>query len=134
MPFPTTIQQVRKTEAKLGRTLPPTYVGRMLEENGGVVETADDNWWLHPLFDDSDRTRLKRTCNDVVRETRSAKGWVGFPDEAISIASNGAGDRLLFLPAPSGDKFDPRVFAWDHETGDHEVVADDFAELPKRRA
>jgi hypothetical protein len=29
MPFPTTIEQVRKTEGKLGRKLPPTYVGRM---------------------------------------------------------------------------------------------------------
>jgi hypothetical protein len=66
-----------------------------------------------------------------VRETLSAKAWVGFPEGALAIATNGGSDRLIFLPALSGDVFDPRVFAWDHETGHHEVVADDFAQLPK---
>lgn len=134
MPFPTTVEQVRKTEEKLGRKLPSTYVGRMLEENGGIVETETDNWSLHPLFDDSDRTRLKRTCNDVILETRQAASWVGFPDGAIAIAANGAGDMLLFLAATEPGRFDAKVIAWDHETGTLTVVAEDFTELRKRSA
>lgn len=60
MPFPLDIQFVKRTEAKLGRRLPPDYVIRMCRENGGNVHAADDAWELYPIFDDSDRRRLRR--------------------------------------------------------------------------
>jgi len=132
MPFPTTLDQVRKTEAKLLRKLPQSYVGRMIEENGGIVEAAEDEWSLHPIFDDSDRVRVKRTCNDIIRETHSAQEWTDFPAGALALAANGSGNLLIFLCHEGSDRFQDAVFVWDHETGHIELVADDFAELTKR--
>ena len=133
MPFPITREKIADTERKLGRRLPSSYVGRMLEENGGVVSTATEEWWLFPIFDNSDRTRLKRTGNDILQETDKAKSWTGFPQSALAIASNGEGDLLLFLSDKSGT-FNSAVYLWDHETGHLDVVADDFVDLPKRSA
>jgi hypothetical protein len=33
------------------------------------VFAYDDVWNLHPILDPSDRKHLKRSCNDVLRET-----------------------------------------------------------------
>ena len=60
-------------------------------------------WQLHPVFDDSDRKRMGRTANHLVRETAVARGWSGFPAEAIAIGANGSGDRLVLMPA--GERF-----------------------------
>lgn len=46
----------------------------MKRDNGGEVDTDDDTWVLYPFFDNSDRTRLKRTCNDIARETNRGIG------------------------------------------------------------
>jgi hypothetical protein len=73
MPFPVDRKFIDRAEQKLGILLPPSYITRMERSNGGAVavsEDADDFWELFPIFDDSDKKRLKRTCNDVVRETR----------------------------------------------------------------
>ena len=128
MPFPVAVEYVRKTEAMLGRKLPPGYVIRLCRENGGEVLTDGDVWQLHPIFDDSDRTRLKRTCNDLVRETVVARKWPDFPPEAVAIGENGGGDRLILLPADEG-RYGDVVYWWDHETGEIHQVADDFADL-----
>ena len=88
-----------------------------------------DVWELHPIFDDSDRKRLKRTCNDIVRETTSAREWHGFPPEAAAIGGNGSGDRLILLPDPNSGRFGDAVFWWDHETGEINQVASNFWEL-----
>lgn len=94
------------------------------------MQTPPDSWILYPIFDTSDKTRLKRTCNDVTRETKSAKEWPGFPPLAIAIGSNGCGDQLILIPQSD----DPTLLAhevywWDHETGLTYKVADDFGEL-----
>jgi hypothetical protein len=129
MPFPVDIEMVKRTEAKLGRKLPAGYVAKMRQDNGGSVQTKIDVWELHPIFDDSDRARLKRTCNDVVRETAQNKSRPDYPEGAIAIGNNGCGDLLVLLPAPTSDRFADAVFWWDHETGEIEKVADDFDEL-----
>ena len=130
MPFPVDIAIVRRTVSRLGLELPASYVAAMLEENGGSVDAAGDSWQVHPIFDDSDKKRLKRTCNDVIHETSEARGWNDFPPDAVSIAANGVGDHLILIPDPSKMKhLGEAVYRWDHETGEIERVADAFARL-----
>ena len=74
----------------------------MLKDNGGEVVTPPDTWQLHPFLDTSDKKRLRRTCNDIARETESAKEWPRFPEEAIAIGANAGGDWLILLPAGNG--------------------------------
>src|SRR6476659_6329517 len=98
MPFPIAEQFIVSTERKLGVSFPPGFRARMSRINGGVLFTDEDDWQLYPFFDTSDRKRLSRTCNDIVRETITAREWRGFPPKAIAIAANGLGDYLVFLP------------------------------------
>src|SRR5271168_1335657 len=105
MAFPVDIQFVKRAEAKLGRKLPLGYVVKMCRDNGGEVDAGTDHWWLHPIFDDSDRKRLKRTCNDIVRETASAREWPDFPPNALAIGHNGGGDKLVLLADPKASLY-----------------------------
>jgi hypothetical protein len=130
MPFPLNIQFVKRAEAKLGKKLPLGYVVRMCRHNGGEVSAGPDTWSPYPIFDDSDRKRLKRTCNDIVRETVSARGgWGEFPSNALAIGANGGGDHLVLLEEPGGDRYGDAVYWWDHETGEVKRVADTFEDL-----
>lgn len=129
MAFPLDIQMVKRAEAKLGRKLPLGYVVKMCRDNGGEVNAGPDHWFLYPIFDDSDRKRLKRTCNDIIRETDAARKWTDFPPPALAIGSNGGGDQLVLLADPESDRYADAVYWWDHETGDLKKVADTFEEL-----
>ena len=130
MPFPVELEHVRRTEVRLGVTFPQGFVARMLAENGGEVMIGEEDWLLNPFLDVSDKTRLKRTANDIVRETASARGWPRFPQSGVSIASNGMGDHLVLLEDPARPgHLQAAVFMWSHETGELDKVADDFAEL-----
>ena len=117
------------SQAKLGRKLPVGYASKMCRDNGGEVDTDLDVWQLYPILDDGDRKRLKRTCNDIIRETNSAKEWRNFPTNALAIGSNGCGDQLILLADTSSDRYGDAVYWWDHETGDFHKVADDFEHL-----
>ena len=75
-------------------------------------------------------TNLQRTCNEVVRETASAREWPGFPGAAVAIAGNGSGDQLILLPsAAESGILSEEVHWWDHETGDFQKVASRLEEL-----
>ena len=130
MPFPVDARFIEEAQRKLGVTFPSMFRGRMLKENGGSIRTGDDDWDLFPFFDTSDRKRTARTCNDIVRETLTARQWPGFPAGAVAIGANGGGDFLVFLPredAPA--ELAPEVLWWDHETGQVQQIADSFADL-----
>jgi hypothetical protein len=127
MPFDLAESFVLAAERELGATLPPSYRRSMLQENGGELETDGEVWDQYPIADTSDRKRLSRTANHILKETQSCREWPGFPSDALAIAGNGAGDQLVFLQR--GGLFEPGVYAWSHETGDLSKVANDFAEL-----
>lgn len=128
MPFPITAAEIAKTETKTGFTFPPGIKSRLSKDNGGEVELAGDTWQLIPFLDASDRKRLARTCSDVVRETARMRGWRGFPPDAFVVAQNGAGDCLIIRPDAEGStQLGEMIYRWDHETCDHEPVADSFA-------
>ena len=129
MAFRLDIQFVKRTEAKLGRKLPLGYVAKMCRDNGGEVAADPDQWLLYPIFDDSDRKRLKRTCNDIVHETALAREWPDFPPEALAIGNNGGGDKLVLMADPLSDHYADTVYWWDHETGEVNRVADAFEYL-----
>lgn len=129
MPFPVNQEWIDAAERELGKTLPVSYKNRLKRNNGGEVDTDGDACVLHPIFDQSDRKRLSRTCNHVLAETRSKKKWRDFPADALAIAANGSGDLLIFLAdETSRASFDSLVWLWDHETGQVEPIAD-FSEL-----
>lgn len=129
MAFPVDIRFVKQAELKLGRKLPLGYVARLCRNNGGDVAAGTDRWHLHPIFDDSDRARLKRTCNDIVRETARAQNMPDFPQRALAIGNNGGGDLLILVADEQSNCYSEAVYWWDHETGDLCKVADMFEEL-----
>ncbi len=127
MPFPLAENYILDAEAALGATLPPRYRAAISRSNGGELVTNSDAWQLHPLEDRTDRKRLGRSTNHVLRETEQARKWAKFPASAISIASNGSGDHLVLLQ--QGSVFAEPVFLWSHETGQLAHIAEGIDEL-----
>jgi hypothetical protein len=98
---------------------------RLAKDNGGGIEVADDCWQLIPFLDSSDRKRLARTCNDIVRESAKMRDWHGFPPNAFVVAQNGGGDYLIICPEAEGStRLGETVYFWNHETGEYKPVAD----------
>ena len=125
MPFPIAVEEIAKTEAKTAFTFPLGLKSRFSKDNGGEIEIGSDSWQLIPFLDASDRKRLARTCNDIVRETTRMRSWRGFPRDAFVVAQNGGGDYLIIRPEAEGStQLGETVYFWDHETGQHEPVAD----------
>jgi hypothetical protein len=130
MPFDLAESFIAAAEEALGATFPASYRVAMARANGGEVEALHDSWQLHPIADTSDRKRLARTANHVVRETLSMLGWPRFPGNGVAIATNGTGDQLVLLR--EGEALKEAVYYWSHETGVVELVAGSFAELGTR--
>jgi hypothetical protein len=134
MPWPVELQYVQKAEQDLGVKFPLDFVVELRRMNGGtIVFDGDDAWELHPVWDTSDDKRASRTCNDIVRETRTARAWYGFPQDAVAIADGGDGDLLVLVPGESAVQLSDTVYFWRHETGELEVAAESVAELFEHR-
>lgn len=132
MPFPVDERYIHDAEVKLGARFPQSYRDQMSRENGGSIQAVDDDWDLYPVLDTSDRKRLGRTANDVVRETASARERRRFPQYAVAFAGNGTGDQLVFLPSQADRTvLEPQVYMWSHETGELMLVADDVSQLER---
>jgi len=132
MAFPISESELAKTEAKIGIRFPESFRSAMMTDNGGEVITEEDQWELFPFLDTSDRKRLSRTSNDILRETTESRKWRGFPQDGWSVANNGFGDHILFIRSKSDPtKFEDTVYTFWHETGTVKVLAKDFSELNK---
>jgi len=129
MPFPASRAQIEVEESKLGVRFPSGFASHLEKANGGEVVALRDTWQVHPVFDASDRKRAARTASHIARETAVAREWAGFPATAVSIASNGSGDRLVFLPAVDAAVLADAVHHWNHETREVRVVAESFSAL-----
>ncbi len=127
MPFPLDEMELKKTEEEIGAVLPESYRNAMKKCNGGTVEAWDDMWELFPIFDQTSRKHISRTCNHIIKETKSAQEWATYHENAYAIAGNGTGDLLVIFR--EGSVFEPQVFLWCHEDGALITVAEDFAEL-----
>ena len=116
MGLPTSERAVERAEEQLGRRLPQLLRERLLRNNGGDVlvrweDGEEEEWQLHPVWDDSDRDTMRRSSNHLVREQANAKEWPGFPRDAVSIAALDA-DQLVL----TADQDEPKL--WLHETGE----------------
>jgi hypothetical protein len=129
MPFALHERFLADTESKLGARLPESYRDRMKKANGGEFVLGEETWYLHPIFDTTDRKRTSRTCNDVLRETASMKSWPDFPSHGVAIANNGDGDMLVFLVDAAAGKVEEAVYLWRHDGEGLEKVAEFFAEI-----
>lgn len=127
MPFKLNEIYVVKAEKILGARLPECYRLAMMNNNGGEVLAVDDDWLIHPIFDQTDRKRIARTCNHIISVTKSMSGWPGWPSNALAIAHNGSGDALIFLQ--NGTEFSPEVYLWNHENGEVAIVAEQFEDI-----
>jgi hypothetical protein len=127
VPFELDERFIFAAEQKLEASLPFSYREAMMTNDGGRVLAFDDVWDLHPILDTSDRKRLKRTCNDILRETEFMRDWPGWPENALAIASNGGGDRLVLLKV--NRSYEPTIYVWLHDTGELVAVADVFSDL-----
>ncbi|MEM1178462.1 MAG: SMI1/KNR4 family protein [Acidobacteriota bacterium] len=118
MPFPVQERYIEAVETKLGVKLPQDYRQKLMRENGGELALPPDHWELFPVLDTSHKKRLKRTCNDIVLETKNSQKWAGFPPQGVAIGTNGGGDKLVFMPSASDPlQLAPDLLRWDHETG-----------------
>ncbi|MFC3151919.1 SMI1/KNR4 family protein [Litoribrevibacter euphylliae] len=129
MPFSLSEEQLVLTENELGCTLPNEYREAMKLDNGGEVQTEEHDWELYPIKDTSDRKRISRTCNHIIKETESCKGFGNFLENALSIAGNGLGDQMVFIKE-SGE-YQSTLYLWLHETGELQVLAASFSEIAK---
>ena len=123
MPFPVDVRFVEQVEESVSMRFPEAYRQALLRDNGGEVE-IDEDWFfdLYPVKDDSEPVRLKRTWDDIARQTEQARQLPGFPEGAVVIGHDGSGD-LLVLVASTGNE--PGVAVWNHETGEVEAVERD---------
>ncbi|AWK03943.1 SMI1/KNR4 family protein [Flavobacterium crocinum] len=130
MPFPLDVKYIIETEEQLEVQFPSLFKEKMMKENGGEAATEYDDWNLYPFFDQSDKKRISRTCQDIVLGTNQARKWNNFPSSAIAIASNGCGDQLVLIPLDNDKgKLSEVIYFWYHETGALEKVAESIQEL-----
>ncbi len=124
MPFSVEQKYIKQMESKLGVTFPKAFHTGMVISNGGEIDTGQEYWRLFPVFDTSDKKRLKRTSNDIIRETKTAKEWTGFPESGVAIGCNDSGDFLIMLSmVDDKSRLQDVVYAWDHETGKIRIVS-----------
>jgi hypothetical protein len=121
--FPTTEAHIAAAERDLGVKLPGEYRLRLLARNGGELSTAGHDWQVFRVLDTTGGEKVVRSANHIVSETKKARGLEGFPKDAVAIASNGAGDYLLLMPARSAGHLDPQVQVWNGETHKCKPVA-----------
>jgi len=129
VPFNLDERFIVAAEQQLAAMLPHSYRQAMMTCNGGQVIAHDDVWELHPIMDTSDRRRLKRSCNDILHETAFMRGWPGWPENALAIGSNGAGDRLVLLKV--NRRYEPTIYVFLHDTSELVAVADVFSDLKR---
>ena len=125
MAFPVDEERIAAAEEALKRRLPDGLRDRLREQNGGEVEAGGIVWFLHTVFDDSDRARLRRTAtNHLVHETQELRDAFGelFPDGAAAVAGDGGGDVLLLLPGEDVPRH------WTPRTGDLDPAPTDWTQ------
>lgn len=128
MPFPVEEKFIEKAEQELGVRFPDSFRQKMMANNGEGVEVETDYFELHPIYDTSNKKRIKRTCNSIVHETKTAHEQYRLPGNLIVIGNNGGGDVLVYQAREDGS-LDPTIYWFDHETEELVFAASDFSEL-----
>jgi hypothetical protein len=129
----TTEDNVARAERELGRRLPPSFRRWILQNNGlglGAVH-------VYPVLDDRDP---RKTWDSIVRNFKV--GWEAWLEifaperEAFAgllpFADFGTGDYYCFDYSQLGDRGEPVVVLWSHETGECEARGESFEEFARR--
>ncbi len=128
MAFPVEEKYIENAEKELGVSFPNSFREKMMKSNGGGVEVKQDYFELHPFYDTSEKKRIKRTCNSIVHETKTARNNYRLPENLIVIGNNGGGDVLVYKIESDGS-VDSTVYWFDHETEELVFAANDFGGL-----
>jgi hypothetical protein len=128
MSFPVDEKYIENAETELGVKFPDSFRKKMMKLNGGGVEVSTDYFEIHPFYDTSDRKRIKRTCNSILHETKTAREHYRLPENLIVIGNNGGGDVLVYKTEKDGSVKNT-VYWLDHETEELMFAAKDFGEL-----
>lgn len=130
MPFPIENQYIILMENNLKVKFPEKFKQRMMRNNGGELNNYTYEFDLYPFFDKKNRKRISRTCNHIEQETKSARKWLGFPDNAIAIGSDGCGNQLILIHDGNGI-LGEELLIWDHETNKIQQIAQNINILEK---
>ena len=100
-------QWLHKFEEKFKTQLPIEYYN-WIEKNLGKEIVLDNTTWriLSPHSEDG-----------LAYTTERFRKWPGFPEKAVTIASDAGGNQLVFKFDPRTEKLGKTVFIWDHESG-----------------
>ena len=131
MALPISMAMIGVTEAAMGVEFPAVFKMHMSRLNGGQLTLGDESWLLFPFFDTTNKRTIRRTAEDIKRETATAiDSGLGFPPDGIAIAHNEAGD-LLFLKH-DGRRVGEQVFMFRMHGPEIDLVLETVAELWER--
>jgi hypothetical protein len=129
MAQPTQERLIDAAEKRLGIALPQAFRRYLLTSNGGDITVLELPWRVTPVRDNSDTERAKETEVDIVLVTTQARQWDDFPKQGVTVADDGCGNYLLFLPGDGEAKeLAPRLYVWWHEGGELELAGQSFDE------
>ena len=123
-----------RAEELLKAKFPESFRKMMMQYNGPEIFLDDEviptggNLNILPIYDDSDRKRIRRTFNDIVRETKTARIEWELDDSVVVIGENGSGDLLTYCIESDG-KIGSKVYWWSHELRTFNIVAEDISEI-----
>lgn len=120
---------ILKAEAELGFHFPATFREWLKLNNGRAIEGVT----IFPVFDERDP---RKTWDSIVRNYQTNwKTWLeNYGAEydfsnLLPFGEFGSGDYLCFDFSQTGESREPVVAIWSHDTGETEIVANDFAEF-----
>lgn len=117
---------IAAAEQALGRTLPPSYVAWLLENNGRALGAL----CVFPVYD---AEHARKTWESISRHYNTDwQEWLAHADgddgaALLPFAQFGTGDYYCFDYAQTGPSGEPVVVLWSHETGAATMAAPDFA-------
>lgn len=124
------IRYIEELESEMGLKFPAIFKFRMAEQNGGIIETKEQNWKLFPVFDKSDAVRMMSTCDHIGIETRNAKVWDDFPEDAVAIGKNEYGDLIMLSPDKDNrGMLSEIIYIWVRETGEVAELAKNILQV-----
>jgi SMI1-KNR4 cell-wall len=131
----TTASCIEDAEKQLRFAFPPSFRTWLLENNGMQISSVS----IFPVFDPRDP---RTTANSIVSEyTGNWQSWlrdvIGKADEfafLLPFGSFGTGDYYCFDYRSTVASGEVPVILWDHETGECEYRAPDFATFVERLA
>ena len=121
---------LRREEERLGVRLGDALRRTLRWDNGFELELRGALWVLHPVFDDSSRQAIARTCDHLARvnqHLRESPLGELVPEAHLAIASSQDGD--LLLSPVRDDALAEEVWLWGLRGGALERVVGDVEEL-----